>query len=120
MMQPTIFSQRWGQAEKAGGKITDIFFCPHVPDEGCSCRKPLPGMILDAVFVNGIDLVSFWMAGDSFRDILAGKHAGCGNTGLVFTGNGETALSELSEKNQLPDHVAEDLWDMAQWITGQR
>ncbi len=114
-----IFEKMTGQVEKAGGKITDIFFCPHAPDEGCSCRKPLPGMILDAASAHKIDLASSWMVGDSVKDILAGRHAACGNTGLVLTGNGETALAELSERNQLPDHVAQDLWAMAQWIIGQ-
>ncbi len=114
-----IFRKMNQGVEKAGGKIRDIFFCPHAPDQGCACRKPLPGMILAAAGMYDIDLASSCMVGDSAKDILTGKHAGCGNTGLVLTGNGKTALAELGSGNHAPDHVAENLWDMACRITGE-
>ncbi|MDL2275358.1 D-glycero-beta-D-manno-heptose 1,7-bisphosphate 7-phosphatase [Desulfosarcina sp. OttesenSCG-928-G10] len=92
-----------------GGTITDIFFCPHRPDEGCDCRKPLPGLLIQASLRHRIDLSAAVMIGDSAKDILAGKAAGCGRTLLVKTGNGRDALARLSAAGDLPDDVVDDL-----------
>lgn len=65
-----------------------IYYCPHHPDKGfsgevatlkieCNCRKPKPGMLLQAAKDFNIDLTKSWMIGDSENDILAGKNAGC-------------------------------------------
>lgn len=100
----------------SGGRITDIFYCPHRPDEGCDCRKPKPGLIFAARDRYGIDLSRAVMVGDSVKDILAGQTAGCGRTVLVQTGNGMTAIQVLEKTGQRPDHVAADLNLAAQWI----
>ncbi|NNG00574.1 MAG: D-glycero-beta-D-manno-heptose 1,7-bisphosphate 7-phosphatase [Desulfobacteraceae bacterium] len=100
-----------------GGEIRDIFFCPHHPDEGCTCRKPLPGLVRTAAEKYGIDLSAATMVGDSTKDIDCGRRAGCGHSILVRTGNGDAAQKELAEKNRLPDHTADDLCHAAQWIT---
>lgn len=104
----------------AGGRITDIFFCPHRPDECCSCRKPLPGLILTAQKRYKIDLSKAVMIGDSAKDILTGKAAGCGRTVLVRTGNGNQAFHLLKKDGRLPDHVADDLSQAADWIMGRQ
>jgi D-glycero-D-manno-heptose 1,7-bisphosphate phosphatase len=101
---------------EVGGRITDIFFCPHRPDEHCDCRKPKPGMIFAARDRYDIDLASTAMVGDSVKDILAGKAAGCGQTVLVQTGNGSIAIRTLEETGQAPDHVSADLERAADWI----
>ena len=103
----------------SGGRITDIFFCPHRPDEHCDCRKPNPGLIFAARERYGIDLSSAVMVGDSVKDILVGKAAGCGRTVLVKTGNGTTAVQTLEATGQSPDHVATDLDRAVQWILDQ-
>ena len=103
--------------EQAGGRIKDIFFCPHTPDEGCECRKPKPGMILDAVRSHGIDLEHSVMVGDSAKDIECGKNAGCAKTILVKTGKAEKALAALTAKGIAPDFLARDLYEAARWIT---
>lgn len=100
----------------SGGRILDIFLCPHRPDEDCSCRKPKPGLFFTARDRYGIDLSSAVMVGDSVKDILAGQAAGCGRTVLVKTGNGKTAAKTLEQVGQSPDHVAADLARAAQWI----
>jgi len=111
---------RLGQAiSDSGGRISDIFFCPHRPDEHCGCRKPKPGLIFAARDRHGIDLSSAVMVGDSVKDILAGQAAGCGRTVLVKTGNGKTAIKTLEQTDQSPDHVAADLDRAAQWILDQ-
>lgn len=71
-----------------GAYIDDLFYCPHHPDRGfegerieykieCSCRKPKPGLILQAAEKYNIDLSQSWMIGDSDNDIKAGEAAGC-------------------------------------------
>jgi D-glycero-D-manno-heptose 1,7-bisphosphate phosphatase len=102
----------------SGGRISDIFLCPHRPEEGCGCRKPKPGLIFAARDRYGIDLSSAVMVGDSVKDILAGRAAGC-RTILVRTGNGNVAIQSLMETGQPPDHVAVDLDRAAQLILDQ-
>ena len=111
-----IFDKLTYGVEKAGGKIKDIFFCPHAPDDNCVCRKPLPGMILSAKEKYNIDIDKSCMIGDSAKDIECGKNAGCGATLLVKTGNGIQAEEELKKKNSQPDYVANDLLDAVEWI----
>jgi D-sedoheptulose 7-phosphate isomerase len=65
------------QISAGGGKIDDIFFCPHHPDENCSCRKPEIGMGLDAVKKYKINLRESYMIGDSDRDMGFGERLGC-------------------------------------------
>ena len=71
-----------------GAYIDDIFICPHHPDSGfpgeiaaykieCDCRKPKPGLLLQAAKAYNIDLSESWMIGDSQRDMEAGQAAGC-------------------------------------------
>ena len=112
-----IFKKMTRGVEQAGGRIKDIFFCPHTPDEGCECRKPKPGMILDAVRSHGIDLEHSVMVGDSAKDIECGKNAGCAKTILVKTGKAEKALAALTAKGIAPDFLARDLYEAARWIT---
>jgi D-glycero-D-manno-heptose 1,7-bisphosphate phosphatase len=57
--------------------IDDIQVCPHVDEDRCSCRKPLPGMLVDAAESFHIRLSESWMIGDRWRDIAAGQAAGC-------------------------------------------
>ena len=99
-----------------GGKIKDVFYCPHMPDDECDCRKPAPGLILRAQRKYSIDLLDAVMVGDSHRDIECGHNAGCGNTVLVKTGIHKNAARRLAKKGIVPDYVAEYLYDAAQWI----
>ena len=62
---------------RASAKLDGIYYCPHDYEPSCSCRKPAPGMLLDAARVHGVDLRSSWMIGDSEIDMQAGKRAGC-------------------------------------------
>lgn len=59
-----------------GVLLDGVYYCPHDKDEGCRCRKPRPGMILDASRHLGIDLDQSFMVGDSDSDMLAAKNAG--------------------------------------------
>ena len=100
----------------SGGKITDIFFCPHMPDEGCDCRKPEPGLILRAQRQYNIDLTTAIVVGDSAKDIECARNAGCGKAVLVKSGKDQEAEKLLKTRRIVPDHVAENLYDAARWI----
>ncbi|MFZ5563389.1 MAG: D-glycero-beta-D-manno-heptose 1,7-bisphosphate 7-phosphatase [Thermodesulfobacteriota bacterium] len=102
--------------EEAGGRITDLFYCPHVPEDRCDCRKPLPGLIHQACEKYHVDLLSASMIGDSARDMECARAAGCGCSILVRTGNGQKAQKELAEKGVVPTRMAADLLDAAMWL----
>ena len=70
-----------------GGSIEAIAFCPHDPRQGCDCRKPKPGMLLDIAKRLQISLNGFYCVGDSQRDLDAAEAAGAKPV-LVRTGNG--------------------------------
>ena len=59
-----------------GVTIDDVRYCPHAPDDGCSCRKPLPGLLLESARALGVDLESSVMIGNTDADIRAGRAAG--------------------------------------------
>lgn len=82
--------------EEAGGSISGVFYCPHGPDEGCSCRKPATGLLDEISRVFGISLAGAPYVGDSGKDLLAAKAAGCKPI-LVRTGNGEQTLATADE-----------------------
>lgn len=108
MMKDTVAS--------GGGKITDIFFCPHMPNEGCDCRKPEPGLIIRAQRRYNIDLAMTIMVGDRAKDIECARNAGCGKAILVKTGKDHEVDKILKTKRIVPDHIAENLYDAARWI----
>ena len=70
-----------------GGRVDAFFFCPHKPDEGCACRKPAPGMLIEVGRRFNVALEDVYMVGDSRKDIEAAAAAGARPV-LVLTGNG--------------------------------
>ncbi len=68
--------------------LDDIRVCYHVDADGCSCRKPKPGMLLEATRDWNIDLARSFMIGDRWRDVEAGRAAGC-RTLLIESGHNE-------------------------------
>jgi D-glycero-D-manno-heptose 1,7-bisphosphate phosphatase len=73
----------------AGCRIDGLFMCPHAPEDRCACRKPQPGLILQAVQALSLDVSRSWMIGDAWSDLLAGYHAGIRQNVLVRTGRGQ-------------------------------
>jgi D-glycero-D-manno-heptose 1,7-bisphosphate phosphatase len=65
---------------RGGVAFAGAYYCPHVPDAGCRCRKPAPGLVLDAAGELGLDLARSVMLGDKASDIAAGLTAGCRHT----------------------------------------
>jgi len=95
-----------------GASIDAIYVCPHHPDEGCVCRKPRPGLLLQAAAEWHLDLTASFMVGDRPLDILAGQAAGC-RTVLVETGP-PGAWDDGA--GAVPDFRAPDLYEAARWI----
>jgi len=78
----------------AGGRIARIEVCPHGPDDGCSCRKPKPGLLFRVARRFNADLAETPVIGDSLRDLEAAMAAGARPI-LVRTGNGRRTEAEL-------------------------
>jgi D-glycero-D-manno-heptose 1,7-bisphosphate phosphatase len=74
--------------QAADARIDAVYYCPHDYQPPCDCRKPQPGMLLDAAREHNIQLDASWMIGDSDHDVQAGRTAGC-NTALVVA-NGQS------------------------------
>jgi len=72
---------------RVGGRVDAVFFCPHAPEDGCDCRKPLPGLFLQIAQRYGMKLDEVPVVGDSLRDLQAGVAAGC-QPHFVRTGKG--------------------------------
>jgi D-glycero-D-manno-heptose 1,7-bisphosphate phosphatase len=66
--------------------LDDIMICPHIDADKCSCRKPKPGLIVEAAAKHRIDLSASFLIGDRWRDVLAGQAAGCRCTILIDHG----------------------------------
>lgn len=71
-----IHAHLFDELGRAGGRVADVFVCPHAPGEGCDCRKPLPGLLLQAAERYGLVLAEHDFVGDSATDIAAARHAG--------------------------------------------
>jgi len=85
-----------------GGRLDAVFFCPHTPEDGCSCRKPQPGMMRDIGQRYGVDLHNVPMVCDTLRDLQAAQAAGC-EPHLVRTGRAASLTAE--QVQQMLDKV---------------
>jgi D-glycero-D-manno-heptose 1,7-bisphosphate phosphatase len=103
----TIHAKLRKEVMQAGGVVDAIFICPHGPDDGCGCRKPLPGMFDDIARRYDIDLKGVPAIGDSLRDLIAASTAGC-SPWLVLTGNGRKThdRGNLPPGTQIRDDLA--------------
>jgi D-glycero-D-manno-heptose 1,7-bisphosphate phosphatase len=81
-----------------GEKIDAFYYCPHHPEHSgeCACRKPNPGMLLQAAKDLNIDVPESLMIGDRMSDVNAGRNAGCKASYLVRTGYGLETLAKES------------------------
>ena len=88
-----------------GGLIDAFYFCPHLPDAGCECRKPKLKMIDDARSSFGVDLPNSWLIGDKLLDVETARAAGM-SAAMVRTGYGKSheALLEFE-----PELIVDDL-----------
>ncbi len=101
--------------------IDGFYFCPHHPVYGngiykqdCTCRKPRPGLLLQAAVEMNIDLTRSYMIGDMLKDVDAGRSAGAKGI-LVRTGYGPNIV--VTDK---PAYIAEDLLAAVKWVLKDR
>ena len=97
------------EIEEAGGKITDIYYCPHNPVRKCSCRKPEPGMLKEAAEKYGISPGDSWMIGDKTSDVQAGRKFGCRTVLIKHNMKSGTTKSNLIKNETEPDFTAKSL-----------
>lgn len=93
---------------KLGGQVDAIFYCPHGPDDGCSCRKPKPGMLLEIGQRFNVSLQDVIFIGDSISDIKAASNANAQSI-LVRTGKGVKAEKILQTEGRDDVPVYDDL-----------
>jgi D-glycero-D-manno-heptose 1,7-bisphosphate phosphatase len=98
------------ELERLGGALAGIVHCPHLPEDGCDCRKPRPGMLLSLMRTVGACARETTFVGDSLRDLEAATAAGC-RAVLVRTGNGR--VTEAPARAAGFDEVYDDLADFA-------
>lgn len=96
--------------KKEGIEILDIFHCPHSQESNCLCRKPKPGMFIEAKNKYNINMSESWMIGDSERDIIAASSAGIKNTILVRSGH------KIDEKNSKAKFYLDSIKDISNLI----
>ncbi|MCB8942860.1 MAG: D-glycero-beta-D-manno-heptose 1,7-bisphosphate 7-phosphatase [Ardenticatenaceae bacterium] len=102
----------------ANGRIDAAYLCPHKPNAGCPCRKPRPGMLLEAAQEHNLDLSRSVMIGDALTDLEAGQAAGVAETILLRTGRGR-AQAALPAAAHLPLHLQDDLYTAVQYLLGK-
>ena len=100
----SIHSRLEKTVEQAGGEVAGIFFCPHLPDAGCGCRKPKAGLIHQAEAALGCSLQGAPMVGDQLSDLQAAQEAGCLPV-LVRTGRGGDVALEASGLGDVPTYT---------------
>jgi D-glycero-D-manno-heptose 1,7-bisphosphate phosphatase len=88
--------------------LNDVLVCPHDDDDDCACRKPRPGMLLEAASRWDVDLKGSFMVGDRWRDVGAGRAAGCR---VAFVDHGYAETPDIDA-----DVVVADLAQAAAWI----
>lgn len=87
----------------------DIFYCPHQKADNCKCRKPMPGMFLEAAQKNMLNLVECWMVGDRSTDIEAGRAIGARTILLPEPPDAPPLIAK-------PDYTCDSLLDAAKLI----
>jgi D-glycero-D-manno-heptose 1,7-bisphosphate phosphatase len=85
------------EIEKQGGKIKFIEFCPHMPDAGCACRKPQPGMLINLAQKFEVDIGQVYFVGDKMTDVQAAIAAGA--KPVFISSQGLYDLENISCKN---------------------
>ena len=109
-----VHERMQSEAAAHGGALDAVLYCPHTPEERCSCRKPAPGLIQAAVARSGIAASESIVVGDDERDLEAARRAGVA-AALVRTGKGRRT-EELVGNAAVPAY--DDLAQFARAIVG--
>lgn len=110
------------ERELKGFGFDKVYLCPHQHNEGCQCRKPSIGMLIQAAKENNLNLKECVVIGDRWTDMLAAQEAGCIKI-LVKTGAGEEAFNKYKNKDYYgkyaevsPEYFALDFQEAVDWV----
>ena len=109
-----VHARMQADAAAHGGALDAVLYCPHAPQEQCSCRKPAPGLIAAAVARSGIPAEESIVVGDDQRDLEAARRAGV-TAALVRTGKGRRTEQATGDPGVA---VYDDLAQLARAIVG--
>lgn len=110
---------RWLESDLAsrGVELNGIFICPHAPGEGCECRKPLPGLVLEAIERSAVPREQSVLIGDDKRDLEAGQAAGV-RVALVLTGKGDQVQDRVAPNTLVFGNLLEAVNTILESSTG--
>jgi histidinol-phosphate phosphatase family protein len=120
----TITKKMKKELAKRGGRITDVFYCPHRTEDNCDCRKPKAGLFKKALKRGKIDFKDTFFIGDNIKDVQAGRAIGC-RTVLVLSGKVRSRKDKgwaakprpfIEKSGTQPDFIKRDLSDAAEFI----
>jgi len=103
------------EVEAHGGRIDAVLCCPHAPDDGCQCRKPRPGLLLEAVRRFRIERTASCFIGDTVSDLKAAHAAGIPFV-MVLSGKGSSASLRHCHCGYPVRWIAPDLQSAARWF----
>jgi D-glycero-D-manno-heptose 1,7-bisphosphate phosphatase len=114
-----IHTQMVRSIQEKGGDILAAFYCPHLPDENCACRKPSPGMILAAQRQFHIPPERTHLIGDKMTDMRAAAQSGC--CGILLDRFGAETKNDRSESSEIVcKRRSSNLIDVVQELFGSR
>ncbi|MDO8586704.1 MAG: D-glycero-beta-D-manno-heptose 1,7-bisphosphate 7-phosphatase [Armatimonadota bacterium] len=96
-----------------GSRVGGVYYCPHLQQDNCACRKPKPGLLFKAASDMGFDVTRSILVGDSPKDVQAGRAAGCKT---ILALSGKTSPDEVAHLALQPDHIVADLAEAADLI----
>ncbi|MDR0723740.1 MAG: HAD family hydrolase [Endomicrobium sp.] len=95
--------------------VDGIYFCPHIDEDNCKCRKPKTGMVMQSAKDFNIDLKKSYVVGDSIRDYLLGFNMG-GKGILVLSGHGEKQQKKINQEKIKPLAICRNLKQAVNFI----
>jgi D-glycero-D-manno-heptose 1,7-bisphosphate phosphatase len=100
------------EVKKNGGNIERVYYCPHQDQDGCECRKPKPGLLLQAQREHQLVFPDTYLVGDSPRDLMAARQVGCP---AILVGTGQTNV-DAHEWTMRSEAIVPDLYRAAEFI----
>lgn len=94
--------------KECGAKVDGLYYCPHIDEDNCDCRKPKTGMALQAAKEHNIDFSRSYTVGDSIRDYMLGHNLGAKGI-LVLTGHGKKQSEKIKKEKIKPFKVCKNL-----------